>query len=118
MKKRKGFVSNSSTSSFLIMGTDSNDLINELIIADGLNPEYISFEYGMCRGKNMVFIESGCMEDGERVAYAGIEIDNLLEDNNLKQLRIEFVNIAKRMNVDVDICNHRVNMFHGECGTG
>lgn len=54
MKKRQGYVSNSSSCSFLIIGTDNKEMIEKLLKADPPNKE--SSWGGECRGEKITFI--------------------------------------------------------------
>jgi len=114
MKIRLGFVSNSSSSSFCLVGTSKKWIIDELAAKEGLNfgkdgNDVLS--YGNCSGNHVIFVGS----DGPEVV--GIEILKLLEDYNLKELRQIFRDLVKdKFNVDVPIKS--IDLHYGEWGNG
>jgi hypothetical protein len=107
MKIRFGFVSNSSSSSFLIVGTDNKSLIEKL-----LEKERNSIEddnSGVANGDLVSFIGSD-----DDYHLAGMEIEGLLrKDFTLKELKQKFIERAKK-SLDVDITEDDLDLHFGE----
>ncbi len=113
MKIRTGFVSNSSSSSFCLVGTNNKYVIDELAAKEGLDFEDGSAQlgYGSCGGNHVIFVGY------DEPEVVGIEIDKLLEDHNLKELRQVFHDLVKdKFSVDVPITS--IALHYGEWGNG
>ena len=108
MKIRTDFVTNSSSSSFVIVGINDNSIIKELIKAEGKTE--ISCDYGIDQGKIVDFY--GYYDEAD---YAGINIENLMETMTLPQLKQYFVDIIKK-EYNIDIPLNRVELHYGEVG--
>ncbi len=113
MKIRLGFVSNSSSSSFCLVGTSTEWVIDELATKEGLDFEDGSaqLDYGACHGNNVIFVGY------DEPEVVGIEIDALLEDHNLKQLRQYFQDLVLAK-FQVEIPLTAIDLHYGEWGNG
>lgn len=118
MKVRNGFVSNSSSSSFCILGIDNSKLIKELferdVFDEGQYQEYhdeIYFGYGTCIGKYLEYY-------GEGLSYpiaAGLDATETLSDMSINQAKEYFTAYVKE-NMGIDIDPKYVNLHYGEAG--
>jgi len=128
MKVRKGFVSNSSSTSFLIVGISAWDneareddpIVAELARADGCNE---MGGYGYSEGKTLLFIggEGGydCEDEDEPYLpdYAGLDAEaDLKAGKTVQEIADEF--IAKAKALGFDIPRERVTLHYGECSDG
>ncbi len=128
MKIRNGFVSNSSSSSFLIVGITDTDKIKQLILKD----DFVNDGYGTSTGTE--FIYTGCLpeecfdensnikvdenddiiepEYGIEIHEAGIDASERLKTESFKILKKEFVEKAKKLGVEIN--PDRVQLLYGE----
>jgi len=110
MKYRIGFVSNSSSSSFCIIGIDKAEIIKEL-----LNKEHISeirLEFGMMDGKNVIYYGS----DGE-IYYAGSSIKEFAEDVSIRDMKKAFKEkIQSTLGIKLNLQD--IKLLYGEIGDG
>lgn len=110
MKVRVDFITNSSSSSYLIVGVTSEDIIDKLRIAENINE--FEFSYGIYGGEYISFI--GYWNEA---SYAGIFIEDLMEVMTLPQLKEYFVQLVKdKFNIDIPL--YLVNLHYGKQGDG
>jgi hypothetical protein len=114
MKIRYGFVSNSSSSSFLIVGTTNAPLIDKIIKAKDLTREEIEQEmsFGMYYADDLEFL--GC--DG--IDYVGIELsEDELDFKPLITIKQELAEkIKQKYNVVIPL--DKIGMYYGEVSSG
>ena len=120
MKIRNGFVSNSSTSSFLIVGTGDDNLIRKLMNAmkirddEDLPEGFIQFEPSFGVHESKPFSIYG---DEISYAYVGFDIeDDLKCGHTLHTLKRSFIREAKTLGLEVT--EKDLNLFYGEVGDG
>jgi hypothetical protein len=116
MKYRTSFVSNSSSTSFCIIGISTYDAPYKSLLKQ-LKPTGVKYEdwYGghgwfPLNDKHLYGYGNG----DEYPDYIGFDIKEL-ENKNLKQVRKKFVAYIK-MAYNVDIDERQVNLFYGEVG--
>lgn len=111
MKVRNGFVSNSSSSSFCIIGVEDDTTIQELLRADGVDWE--GSGYGTIESNSGIQFYGGY----DRPDWAGLDAQPLLEKHTLPEARAEFVKWAKK-HLKVAVNPKQVNLYYGEAGEG
>jgi len=133
MKIKLDFVTNSSSTSFMIIGVNDKDIINKIMEAENVrleddddydNGTYVNESTGK-DGKTLLDMNHG-ISPGEHVSfygfyhtvcYAGVDAENLLEDKNLKEIRDDFKDMIKiELNVDIDVKD--IDIHYGEVGDG
>ena len=113
MKVRNGFVSNSSTSSFCIIGVhdswDAPEWIPPLLEAVGINPLDVC---GVQEGEILDFVggESG-------VFYAGVDAEALLQTMTIPAACGLIKNLIKEK-LGVDIPLEKIGFYYGYVETG
>lgn len=115
MKIRFGFVSNSSSSSYLIVGTIDDNTINRIIKAKKTTIEKVieemSSNQGIYDSSDVVFIGN------DSITYAGAELDeNEMDNLCLKIIKQNFADMLKdKYNICIPITH--INMYYGEIST-
>jgi len=114
MKVRSGFVSNSSSSSFIIIGVSDDTLMEQIAVEDGKfsDGEYKNIEcgYGVDSGKVINYY--GYWGEPQ---YIGIDIAKKLENQILPELRKEFKDkIKKEFNLNIPLS--KIKLYYGEVG--
>ena len=122
MKIRNGFVSNSSSSSFCIIGVDYSSHVAALIKAEGLDFGHYNAKgdweygkdclgYGVCQGKIVEFYGNS------EPQYAGVDAKPFLEKRTLQGARKAFQTLVKKF-LDVEIPLRDIDIHYGEAGEG
>jgi hypothetical protein len=121
MKIRIGFVSNSSSSSFCIIGVDNFHFIQYLAEAEGFNIKSyeilnhedrdIHLEYGILKGKVVDFFGY----DYTTVKFAGIDAEKLLQTMTIPEACNEFADIIWKK-FDIHLPENSINFHFGQCG--
>ena len=115
MKFRFGFVSNSSSSSYLIVGVLDDNLINKIVKAKKTTIEKVidemSSNQGIYDDGDIVFIGN------DSIQYAGAELNEYEMDNLcLKIIKQNFVDMLKdKYKICIPITY--VHMYYGEIST-
>lgn len=116
MKFRNGFVSNSSSSSFLIVGVSDDSLMRQIAEKDGkyFDGEYqdVDCNYGVDSSSTINYYGSW----GEPY-YMGVDISDKLENQILPELRKEFQEKIKE-EYGIDIPLDKIKLHYGEVGDG
>ena len=116
MKVRTGFVSNSSTSSFCIIGVHDGwktrqsgvGIIHHLAEAAGINVDDV---YGVHEGEILDFIGS----EGE-IYWAGIDAEPLLQTMTIPQACQHFQDLIKNK-LDIDIPLEKIHFIYDRIST-
>jgi len=118
MKVRNGFVSNSSSTSFAIIGVNNYQfpIPNELAILSGISYDEDYDGHGECL-KNS--------RDGNSIDfygmhnewyYAGIDAEAAMETMLLNEAKLHFKRLAAELGLDISL--DRIDFHHGETGEG
>ena len=117
MKIRKGFVSNSSSSSFLIVGISgytNPELMKQFMEAE--KKEVCSFKHGQDWGDLINFYGLGYgVKDPSGVRYAGISIEDLMENRTLPEIKKYFQEMVLNT-YKIKIPDEVIKLFYGEMG--
>jgi len=116
MKYRNGFVSNSSSSSFVIVGVSDDNIMKQIAEKDGKfqDGEYqeINCDYGVDDTNAIDYYGSY----GEPY-YMGIDISEKLEKKILPEIRKEFQQKVKE-EYGIEIPLDKIKLHYGEVGDG
>jgi hypothetical protein len=111
MKIRTGFVSNSSSSSFCIIGTDNTDLIKKIAEADDVFIDDMLFDRGAYCSKNIQYY-------GDYSPwYAGIDAEEILNRMTIPEAK-KHVSKLLSEKLNLDIPPAELDFLFGEAGTG
>lgn len=114
MKTRIGFVSNSSSSSFCLIGVDQDKILQKLMKACGVtvNSEDGDDLCGVQDYKGVTFVGA----EGE-CYWAGMEAEKLLKTMNIPQA-CEHVQKVIKEKLEIDIPLNKIKFHYGEITTG
>lgn len=117
MKVRTGFVSNSSTTSFCIIGVDTTWATEKLLQACGHDKEWFqeTAGFGSAEADNGMMMFYGEYDNGP--SWAGLDAETLLVDKTLPQAREWFVKYIQDK-LGVVLLLDSVRLCHGEAGDG
>lgn len=113
MKIRTGYVSNSSSSSFLIVGVSDPKSINQIIKSTKLKRKEIveDMSFGVCEIDGILFLGN------EDIYYAGTDLtEEIMNDKTLMQLKKEFAQDLKeryKLTIPID----KIGLHYGEVST-
>ncbi len=117
MKIRNGFVSNSSSSSFLIVGVNSygDDRLSQLAVADGVEDGFGGYN----NGKTLVFLGGESDYDEKynptnyRPDYVGVEAEQALKNGRtVVELKKDF--LARAEVLGFTFSEEEVDLHYGE----
>jgi len=113
MKVRTGFVSNSSSSSFVCVGINDEELIKQIVAKENIKEVG---GYGITEGNNFNHYGGEQFEVDEKnplqPRYTGIDIEKLLETKTLPELKKMFQAKVKELGIDVPI--EEIRLHYGE----
>ena len=114
MKIRNGFVSNSSSSSFLIIGVEHSSIINKIYEKD----KPVEGGFGISNAKVVNFYGGYYDEDTKtpNYEYVGIDIVKLLEEHTIPQIKKIFLEKVKK-ELNIEIPENAVKLFFGEASS-
>lgn len=109
MKTRNGFVSNSSSSSFCIVGIENTRIIEKLMAADGFTENDAGYGVAGTGKSDFVYYGHGYSKHGDGVdyhleyGYAGLEAVDTLNTMTLPEAKRYLKLKLKQMNINVDV---------------
>jgi len=115
MKTRSGFVSNSSSTSFCVIGTSSKEHIEQLAKAEGFwfdESNWALLSWGQEEGKVVTFYGS------DHEAYvAGIDATKVLARRSIAKARKWFqLEVGTLLGVNIPL--NEIDLYYGEAGSG
>lgn len=110
MKYRISFITNSSSSNYLLVCTDNGAIIEKLLEMEGESFDSIDCVCGIHEGSVINFY--GRFSE---ILYAGIDASDLLEDMNMKEVREYFKQLLKK-EYSIDINLKDIEIFYGLLG--
>jgi hypothetical protein len=115
MKIRMGFVSNSSSSSFCIIGVDNDKILNKLMKAENVHLNYEEHDDVLCGVQNYKVLTFAGGE-GE-CSVAGMEAESLLQTMAIPQA-CEHVKKEIKDKLGVIVPLNKISFIYGEICTG
>lgn len=119
MKTRSGFVSNSSSSSFCIIGITEKEWIKKLRVLEletaesNSNTEDYYFDYGFKQGKHFHLYG----EDYDNIGYIGLDAEILLETRTIPEAKKYMQEKIQRL-YSLDVPLECIGFYYGESGGG
>ena len=117
MKTRLGFVSNSSSSSFLCLGVEDISIIKKMLEAEDLKKNadgyYEEEGYGSLSGKTVMFYGNSGDDNWYAAGLDEGEVVKLLENNSLKEARLKFQKLIKNK-LKIEIPENKIKLLFGE----
>jgi len=118
MKIRMGFVSNSSSSSFMCLGIERKTLIQELLAVEKLKKDedgnYTNSGSGVLEGKVINFYKRG--DYFKAAGFDDTKTKKILEKMTLREARKEFTSIIEKK-LKIKINESEVDLFSGEASS-
>ena len=117
MKVRNGFVSNSSSSSFIIVGVTGKDTIKKLLKKDKPQSSWGGVSNGGVVNFYGGWYDSEEENNVEDINHVGIEIEAYLkQDKTISAIKKIFVNKVKDQ-LDIEIPIEKVGFYYGEASS-
>jgi len=115
MKIRNGFVSNSSSSSFMIIGTSNSVIIDNIIKSKKMTREEIigDINFGQFDSGDLLFIG-----DGYDLYHVGMELSETEMDKMPLLIHKQRLSKMLKEKYNVDISIDHIGLFYGESSSG
>lgn len=115
MKVRTGFVSNSSSTSFAIIGVGDHKNIRKIMRALGIDEDWIESELGYGNAvKDEVML---CGSSYDDIYYAGLQADHVLQTRTIPDA-CKFVQAHFLQKYNLAIPLEDIKFLYGETGDG